>query len=287
MDVSVIIPALNAADTIEEQLRALSAQQYDGDFEVLVVDNGSTDRTAELVTAYATHDSRVRLVDGATRPRNGGAARNIGVGHALAQSLVFCDADDVVDVRWLAALADGLATSPVVTSTLEFWRLNRRLLHRTTPQVLGPYRVLGYAGIPGGAFGMRRDTYLDVGGFDPGFPGANDSEFAVRVGLAGYHVQHRDDAVVHVRLRATARQQFVRARELRSSIEHIRESQGFSPRSRGTVTRRVLVFGRDLAKGAIFALHPHGRGAWAQLAGEACADLELLARSIRPRPRGG
>lgn len=287
MDVSVIIPALNAASTIEEQLRALSAQHFDGSFEVLVVDNGSTDDTAGIVNSYSAIDDRVRLLDGSSVPFSGGAARNIGVEQSLADLLVFCDADDVVDVHWMTALVDGLGSSAVVTSSLEFWRLNPHTLHRTTQQFLGPYRVLGFPGIPGGAFGMWRSAYLEVGGFDPTFASANDSEFAVRVGLAGHEVKHRDDAIVHVRLRSTALKQFVRARALRSSIEKIRELNRFAPRPRRTVAIRVLVYGRDLAAGAIFALHPHGTGAWMRLAGEACADLELLLRSLWRRSTTG
>jgi glycosyltransferase involved in cell wall biosynthesis len=68
----VIVPAYNAAATLAEQLEALAAQRFDGDWELVIVDNGSTDATANLARHYGKRFSTFTLVDGGspviTRP---------------------------------------------------------------------------------------------------------------------------------------------------------------------------------------------------------------------------
>ena len=105
--ISVIIPARDASATIERQLRAVCAQELDGSFEVLVVDNGSTDDTSEVVTKVSAALPQIRLVRGPRRP-NRSAARNVGAAAAQAPRLAFCDADDIVGEGWLAALTGSI-----------------------------------------------------------------------------------------------------------------------------------------------------------------------------------
>lgn len=97
--VSVIIPARDAAPTLEQTLRALAAQELDEPFEVLVVDDGSTDDTAAIAARWAP---QVRLV---RSPVSGGpgAARNRGAAAAGAPVLAFTDADCFPAPGWLAA----------------------------------------------------------------------------------------------------------------------------------------------------------------------------------------
>lgn len=92
--VSVIIPAYNAQKYIAATLDSVVAQSF-RDFEVLVIDDCSTDSTAERVQAYCAQDSRVRLI---TLPQNRGAPagpRNIGVREAHGEWVAFLDADDI------------------------------------------------------------------------------------------------------------------------------------------------------------------------------------------------
>jgi glycosyltransferase involved in cell wall biosynthesis len=100
--VSVIIPARDAAPTLERTLDALQSQTLEGGFEVIVVDDGSRDRTPEIVRGY---DSFARLVVNAESLGPGGA-RNRGVREARASVLAFTDADCFPTPGWLTA---GLA----------------------------------------------------------------------------------------------------------------------------------------------------------------------------------
>src|ERR1700730_12014610 len=88
--VSIIMPALNAAATIAEAAGAVHRQGFT-DWELIVVDDGSTDATRERLATVA--DSRIRVVAG---PRGGVAqARNLGIGQAGGELLTFLDADDL------------------------------------------------------------------------------------------------------------------------------------------------------------------------------------------------
>jgi hypothetical protein len=90
--VSVIVPAFNAATTVQETLRSVLAQTY-ANIEVIVVDDGSTDDTAATVARIAVHDARVRLE---RRPRCGvAAARNHAIGLASGEFIAPMDADDL------------------------------------------------------------------------------------------------------------------------------------------------------------------------------------------------
>ena len=119
--VSVVIPARDAAGVIGQQLGALAAQTH-RDFEVVVADNGSTDGTADAVRA-AAGPLDVRVVDASQRP-GVAHARNVGIRSALAAKILFCDADDVAEPGWVAALADALDTVDLVGGRLEVGVVN-------------------------------------------------------------------------------------------------------------------------------------------------------------------
>jgi glycosyltransferase involved in cell wall biosynthesis len=90
--VSIVIPAFNAGRTLLETLQSVSAQTH-ADLEIMVVDDGSADNTAEIAQAYRQTDPRVRLI----RQPNGGvaAARNAGIRASAGEFVAFIDADDL------------------------------------------------------------------------------------------------------------------------------------------------------------------------------------------------
>ena len=91
---SIVIPVLNAVDTIGAQLDALVAQLSSASAEIVVVDNGSTDDTLREVADYAAHVPALRVVHCAERGEC--VARNMGIREARADRLLLCDHDDVV-----------------------------------------------------------------------------------------------------------------------------------------------------------------------------------------------
>lgn len=103
-EVSVIIPAYNAEQFIGETLDSVLAQTL-RDIEVIVVDDGSTDSTVEVVESYVERDGRITLL----RQQNSyaGVARNNGMAHASGEYLYFLDADDKIDRQMLSTMVEA------------------------------------------------------------------------------------------------------------------------------------------------------------------------------------
>ena len=99
--ISIVVPAYNAAGVIGDCIDSVLRQTY-ADFELIVVDDGSADKTAEVVAAKAAQDTRVRLL----RQSNAGvsAARNAGLAVATGELLCFVDSDDTVSSNFLEVL---------------------------------------------------------------------------------------------------------------------------------------------------------------------------------------
>lgn len=123
--VSVILPVYNVENYLEECLDSIVGQQF-SDFEVVVVDDGSPDRSATIAARYAERDERIRLV---ARPNGGlGAARNTGVRHAAGRYLTFVDSDDAIPrgaLRRLVESAEESGAEIVVGALRRFNSLER------------------------------------------------------------------------------------------------------------------------------------------------------------------
>ncbi len=96
--ISIITPVYNAEKTLRRCVDSILRQSY-ADWELLLVNDGSTDGSAEICRRYELADSRIRVFDKV----NGGAssARNMGLDNAHGEWIAFCDADDWVDESWL------------------------------------------------------------------------------------------------------------------------------------------------------------------------------------------
>lgn len=107
--VSVIVPVYNGGDAIAACIDALLDQVTRVEFEILVVDNGSTDSTPLIMAQYAQRDARIRNLH--QTKRGSYAARNIGIGAARGDFLFFLDADCVAEDGWIEAMFAGLSSS--------------------------------------------------------------------------------------------------------------------------------------------------------------------------------
>lgn len=103
--ISLIIPVYNSERWLHRCLDSIVAQNYK-DYEVVLVDDGSTDGSAKILDAYAEQDSRFRVLH---EPNRGSSlARKVGLDHARGEWIVFADSDDDVHPDYLCALYDAV-----------------------------------------------------------------------------------------------------------------------------------------------------------------------------------
>ena len=206
MQLSVVIPARNEEARLGAQLDALLSQNWEGDWDIIVVDNGSTDGTDELVHRYAERSPRVRyLLADAVADQS--FAANAGVAATDADAVAFCDGDDVVADGWLAAMAAGLEVHDVVTGPNELNLLNPPWL-ATSRGESGDNPVGSFAGIfplvRGNNYGVRRAVWKITGPLKESFFPVADQEFSLRCWLNDIKIVGLPDAIVHYRYRNTA-----------------------------------------------------------------------------------
>jgi len=103
--ISVIIPTYNEERDIKECLNSLLKQNYP-DFEIILVDDGSTDKTLRILSQLKSKDKKIRVYK--QNHRGPGAARNLGAEHTKSFVLVFVDADMTFDKDFLGRLIDPI-----------------------------------------------------------------------------------------------------------------------------------------------------------------------------------
>ncbi|MFD5514051.1 glycosyltransferase [Streptomyces sp. NPDC127051] len=203
---SVVIPARNARGTLSAQLEALASQEYDLDWEVVVVANACRDDTAKLARVWAPRLPALHVVTLQTPGVN--CARNAGCHAARAEVILLCDADDVVAPGWIKAMADGLHSYDLVSGSMDPTLLNShasQVARRppATRSLENHHRFLPY--IKGGNCGFHKKLWKALGGFDPTYQrGGDDIEFSWRAQLAGFSIGFVPAAVIHYRYRRTA-----------------------------------------------------------------------------------
>jgi GT2 family glycosyltransferase len=216
MNLSIIIPSYNAADTLAVQLEALSKQVWPKPWEVLVVDNGSTDATRAVAAAYGHKLPHLRIVD-ASAVQGPAHARNRGAEEAGGELLLFCDADDEVADGWLPAMGAALERHGFVTCRFEATKLSASwaIAARGCPQETGIQTYDYPSFLPhaaSAALGIRRDLHMAVGGFDESMPMLEDTDYCWRVQLQGTPLVFVDDALIHYRMRGSISKMLRQAR---------------------------------------------------------------------------
>ena len=216
VDLSVVIPCMNGAGVIGDQLVALARQNWHRPWEVIVADNGSTDDTAVIVEKHKQHLPELRLVDASQR-RGAAHARNTGVVAARGKAIAFCDADDQVGSGWLAAMGGALDRHQFVAARIDISKLNPPQIADIVrnPQWDGLQRVdypphLNHAS--GATLGITREAHETVGGFDEELPYLEDTDYCFRLQLSGIDLHFLPEAVIHYRFKSRHQAMFNQAR---------------------------------------------------------------------------
>jgi GT2 family glycosyltransferase len=203
----------NGEPLLADQLNALVAEELAPHIEVVVADNGSTDRTVEIAAAFRDRID-LRVVDASGR-RGRSYALNRGVEASTGDHIVFLDHDDVITPGYLAAMGDALRGSQFVCARIDVAALNAEWVTRTrdVPQTRELPRDQGLAWAYGATLGVSRRVWELVGGFDEELDvAAEDIDFCWRVQEAGIPLALVEGAVLRYRLASSLRAIFRQGR---------------------------------------------------------------------------
>jgi glycosyltransferase involved in cell wall biosynthesis len=303
--VSVVLPAWNRAETIRSSVRSVLSQTF-ADFELIVVDDGSTDNTMAMLDDIV--DPRLRRL---ANPRNAGAsaARNTGIRAANGDWVAFQDSDD----EWLPKklemqIARLEAGEPDVVACYTGMVIvghpdRQRNVGRTTVKYIpGPdipvlegqlhETLLSQSFISTQMFMARRTTLLEIGGFDENLPSLVDWDCLIRLSRQGRFL-FVDEPLVLQRFSDNSLTRS-RTKRLHARIEIIRKHrESFASRPRLLAQHHIAIAGEqrrtgDLpgARASLFAAlreSPASIAVWSRIIG--VLGLNLLPRSFTIRER--
>lgn len=191
-DFSIIIPCYNAVETLQATLNSIKAQTF-GDWEVICVDDGSTDATIDMLQKARAQDPRIQVYHNVGKGPS--CARNFGAMYFASGSIIaFCDADDIWGPDKLSQLADCFDDPEVDAAfgKIAFFQTDPALATTFStvppsplniPMLLGENPVCTMSNIA-----VRRAAYMLTGGFDETLVHNEDLEWLIRLVGTGAHV---------------------------------------------------------------------------------------------------
>ena len=227
MEISVIIPVYNDPEGIQNTLDSLTSQTISRDeYEIIVVDNNSTDETPAVIESYDV----TYLVE--AEIQSSYAARNTGIEYSSAEILAFVDADMVVDDDWVESVLEefnhinhsymGCNVEVVVPSEKDtIWaRFNKA---RGFP-VEFYIEEMNFA--PTCCLVVSKELVKDIGGFDQRLISGGDSDFGHRAADAGYEQYFAENIHMYHPPRYTSREMIKKAKRLGRGKAQQREIAG-------------------------------------------------------------
>jgi len=200
--ISVIIPAKDAALTISAALHSLKHQKgltFGDDYEIILVDDGSQDQTAQIAEEFG-----IKVI----RQPNAGpaAARNTGVRHASGEWVVFTDSDCIPGEDWLSQMIAPFENPEIIAVKGAYLCKEKGFVPRFVQQEFEhKYQALrkkpNIDFIDTYSAAYRKDIFTENGGFDSRFPvpSVEDQEFSFRLARKGYTMVFQPDARVYHR----------------------------------------------------------------------------------------
>jgi peptidoglycan-N-acetylglucosamine deacetylase len=166
MLISIVIPAKNEERYLADCLKSMKAQSYQGDYEIILVDNGSKDNTAAVARSFG-----VKVVS-APEQKGVAHARQTGADAANGDIIVQADADTIYPLDWLQRLSDDLSAHPKASaiSGRFFYREKFRwafieLFIRNIINIVHTWIYGRPLLVSGATFGFRRDVFYAAGGY--------------------------------------------------------------------------------------------------------------------------
>jgi glycosyltransferase involved in cell wall biosynthesis len=284
---SIVIPTFNGASRIGNCLDSLVKQATGRNIEILVVDDGSTDNTADVIRSY----SSVRLI--AQANAGPASARNRGALEATGKILLFTDDDCVPMPDWLDAMLEAFQ-DPDVVGAKGIYRTHQQSLAARFVQIEYEDKYRMMAGLPSIDFidtysaGFRRDRFLEMAGYDTSFPVAcaEDIELSYRMSARGWKMKFVPAAIVY----HTHPDTFLRYLKKKYKFAFWRvlavrknPSKGVRDSHTPQIMKLQLLFAPALllAVGVDFAVRPRVPGSVLVLAGFLMTTLSFVLRAFR------
>ena len=178
---SIIVPAYNRANTISRTLDSLYAQTSK-DFEVIVVDDGSTDNTREIVSVYVQQKGLNYIY----QPNSGvSAARNCGAMHAAGEYLLFLDSDDTVTSTWIKNYEEKILEQGADLLYCGITRIRNGIVIGQTDPANPFNNGVAYGNFIPGSFCLKRELFESVGGYDTILSYSENTELSFRLKKKG------------------------------------------------------------------------------------------------------
>jgi len=284
--VSVVMPVFDAAPFLAEAIESLLAQSHP-DFELIAVDDGSTDASVEILERHAKRDSRLNVV----RRRHEGVirARNAGLSLARAPFVACMDADDVSLPERLAMQVSALSARPDVVCIgggFDVIDAKNRLLNRVRPPcehaAILEMALAGRSPICGSNAMFRRREVLAIGGYDEDASFVEDLDLWLRLGETG-RLANLPEVISRVRFHEASQSATEQERQLdaiREVVNRARARRGIEAGIERPPAWRPLASRESRQTFAI---------AWARSAwrlGERRTALAYSLRAIRIDPLG-
>ncbi len=197
--VSVIIPAFNAEKTLRSCLDSLMNQDYSDDYEVIVIDDGSTDLTPRIVQEF----EKVRLI----KQSNAGpaVARNRGAAEAKGDIILFTDSDCTPERNWISEMLKPFNNYSELVGVKGSYRTRQKEITARFVQLeyedkydyMAKDKYIDFIDTYSAAF--KKDVFIEMKGYDSEFPVAcaEDVELSYRLSNKGYKMVFNPDALVY------------------------------------------------------------------------------------------
>ena len=192
--VTIVVPVYNSQNTIEDTINSVISQSY-GNWEVICVDDGSSDSTISILENIIKKESRIRYFVRERLPKGGSVCRNIGAMEARGEYLIFLDSDDLLSPRCLEHRVREIHGTDNMFVAFPMASFNDGDFSR----IKNPYNIhiVDYDYLFAAAISawqvtssiIRRDFFIKLGGFNEQFSRLQDIEFHLRAITSSYN-QH-------------------------------------------------------------------------------------------------
>jgi len=201
IEVSIIVPAYNAENTIPDTLTSLINQDYPPEnYEIIVVDDGSTDNTFNVAKSFEKNYRGILLK--VLKKENGGkgSAQNYGVQNSLGRYILTIDADSIAPSNWIKNMVKSLKKCDVVSGI--YYAYNPTFITEKMQNALfiANFRYSSMSVVASGTnFGFRREVFYRIGGFNEKTP-STTFDFIERAKKVGFKFCVNRESYVHTRV---------------------------------------------------------------------------------------